>query len=225
MPIKDKVFAISGGSSGIGRALVTRASDGGAIVYSLDAKEPDNPVDGVNYLKCDITDEKQVKVALSKVEGEIDVLINNAGIMRRGTIFESTVDDYDALFSVNVKGSWLLVKSAEPKLKSDAVIVQISSRHGMNPKDEPGIYSITKKAVIGLAEVLKLTKPKYQVKIVCPGRTDTPLLRVGRSDREYEEARKIAGSPNILADRIFKLIESDDEYLLFDESAGEYVTE
>jgi len=222
MNLENKVGIITGGSSGIGLEVAKNILSRGAEVYSLDIQEPIESVDGLVHIMCDITDSKSVKSAIGQIDESVDILINNAGTIRRGTIFESTEDDYQIQFDVNIKGSWLVLKYSESILKADATVIQIASRHGINPKIEPGLYSITKKAVISLADVLRLTKPEYNVKIVSPGRVDTPMLCIGRSEKECVEARKTSNTPEFIAEKIIELIESDYNNLFYNESIGEY---
>src|SRR6266542_3914972 len=125
MNLSGKTVLITGGSNGIGLALAALLRGKGCQVYSLDRMAPAEPVQGVQTLQDDVTREDDVRRALRDIAGPIDVLINNAGIMRRGTLLESSTDDFDALFGVNVKGPWLVLKEARPLLRDDAMIVQM----------------------------------------------------------------------------------------------------
>ncbi len=222
MSIEDRVVVISGGSSGIGHAFISHAREKGAHIYSLDLEEPSKPVDGVKYIKCDIRDEKQVEQVFSNIKEPINILVNNAGVIRRGTIFDSTEADYDLLFDTNVKGSWLMLKYADSKMHDDAMVIQVSSGHATHTEPDPGIYSLTKKTALELAHILILTKPSYIVKLVIPGPVDTPLVRYGRKPKDIERIKKVSHSPDFLGQKIVKLIESDHKRLVFDPKEWDY---
>jgi 3-oxoacyl-[acyl-carrier protein] reductase len=156
------------------------------------------------------------------MSGPIEILINNAGIMRRGTMFESSEEDFDRLFRVNVKGSWLLLKLALPRLSKHAMIVQMSSDHARNPVTDPGIYSLSKMAARDLALLAEKTLPGHPVKILYPGPVDTPLARLGVSGTALKRKKKVMRDPGSIAEGIIQLIESDKKELVYDAVSGRY---
>ncbi len=190
MLLQGKTVLITGGSSGIGHALAKLLKEKGANVYSFDKNVPQETVEGINYVNVDITNSSQIEKSLYNIPIPIDVLVNNAGVMRRGTIFDSTEDEFDLLFDTNLKGSWLILKYAKSRLSDKATVVQLSSGHALRPQSNPGLYTLVKRSAIALAEILQLTCPEYSVKIVCPGPVDTPLLRYGRNEEEINRVKK-----------------------------------
>jgi len=161
---------------------------------------------------------------LSKIP-KIDILINNAGVIRRGTIFESTEKEFDLLFDVNVKGSWLMIREAKEKLSEKAIIVQISSGHALRPGSDPGIYTLTKQTTLNLANMIELTCPNYLVKVVCPGPVNTPLARYGRTKKDVQRIIKISHKPKYVASKIIELLESNKRKLLFEPKSWDYIFE
>jgi len=224
MNLKYKTVVLTGGSSGIGYALAAKLADKGCSVFSFDRNEPEEPLEGVAHVSVDVSDGQRVKRAIGGVRSPIDILINNAGVMRRGTIIESSEEDYDLLFDVNVKGSWFMFKYAREHLSPDAMIVQMSSRYALNPAADPGLYALSKLTDMHLAEIFAMTYPEYTVKFLYPGPVDTPLARYGVTGEVLEEKKKIMHTPEFVAEMIIDLIMSDDKTeLIYDQETREYV--
>ena len=222
MTYDNKTILISGASSGIGAALASELAKRGATVYAIDKTRPDKAIDSVDYLLADLTDIDQTRSALSSIKNTIDVLINNAGIMRRGTILDATEEDFDLLIQNNLKSSWLLLKLVEPLLSEAATVVQISSGHALKPEADPGLYTLTKMATAALAEILALTRPNLHVKTVYPGPVLTPLLLSSRSLNDQERIKKIATKPTDFAKNVADFIQSDGNTLQFDNDSWSY---
>lgn len=225
MQLQEKTALITGGSSGIGKALIRALAQKGAVVYSFDKTAPVRQPEGVTYFQVDVTHGRQVSQALADISRPIDILVSNAGIMRRGTILETTEEDFDLLFANNVKGAWLVLKHAQPLLAPNVTIVVMSSGLALKPQADPGVYTLTKKTLLGFAEILELTYPEYQVKVVCPGPVNTPLLHHGRSEQDSQRINAIAHSADYLAEKIVELLETDRKRLLFDDPNWSYVLE
>jgi 3-oxoacyl-[acyl-carrier protein] reductase len=222
MTIKGKTVVISGGSSGIGAAIAKKLVSQGAKVYSLDKNDPVQPLRDVSYFGVNLTNEVEVRSAIKKVTESIDLLISCAGVMRRGTIFDSTPEDYDFLMNNNLKSAWLLIKTVKEKLADNAIVLQIASRHALTVVPDPGLYTLSKKAVATLAEILAKTSPDLTVKIAYPGPVLTPLLLTGRTPEDQERIAKIAAKPEELAEKIWELLCSDSKELDFNETTWQY---
>ncbi|MFH1326449.1 MAG: SDR family oxidoreductase [Candidatus Falkowbacteria bacterium] len=225
MKFKNKKVLITGAASGIGYAVSKLLVQNGAQVFCFDQKIPRKQIAGVKYFKVDITNSGQIKRALTKVGAPIDILINNAGIMRRGNIFESSEKDFDLLFDINIKGCWLMLKYAKPYLARKATILQMSSRHGLYHPIDPAIYALTKSTVSYLSKILKKTCSKYNVKIAYPGSTDTPLSRYGITGKTLKRKKKEMKSPEFLAEKIVELLKSKKGHLIFDQKKDGYYFE
>ncbi len=212
---KVKVAVISGGERGLGFALSLILINEGFKVFSLDVNRGHRVV-GKTFLKADISSEGDVRRTMKKI-GSIDLLINNAGIMRRGDIFSSSVKDFDDLFSVNVKGSWLFLKHSLSYLNKGAVVVMVSSRHSSLPIN-PGLYGLSKKNVELLAELLKkeslIKKKNVFVKTAVLGPFRSELSKQGYSLREYNNRSDVL-SKEVVAEKVFKLICSNKKKLSY----------
>lgn len=224
MDLANKNILITGGSSGIGYALSEQLKSKGCNVFCWDKDVPKQPVAGVDYTLVDVTKPDDLDAGCFFLPLTLDVVVNNAGIIRRGTLFDSSEEDFDALFAVNVKAPWLLLKYLMNRRPVHIVrsVVQVSSMHALNPPTNPALYTLTKQTAAHLAEMVERTYPDMSVKIAYPGPVDTPLADYGRSEAEIKEARKMRHSPEYVAAKIVELIESDKKKLLFDEAKWDY---
>ncbi|PIQ76794.1 hypothetical protein COU78_04355 [Candidatus Peregrinibacteria bacterium CG10_big_fil_rev_8_21_14_0_10_49_24] len=226
MNLSGKHVLITGTSSGIGKAITLLLLRKGALVSAMDRRTMKEKVENWTSYDVDITNGKEVAAACAQIQQPIDVLINNAGVMRRGSLLESSEEDFDLLFTVNVKGSWLVLKHALPKLTEHATIVQMSSRHALSLPKDPALYGLTKRATMDFADLVAKTYPQYSVKVLCPGPVDTPLAREGVSEEDFREKQKIMCSPEDIAKRTVELLESETKTrLIFDNKSCTYLFE
>ena len=213
-----KQAVITGGERGLGLALSLILISEGYKVFSLDVVKGPS-VKGKDFLKADISCEKDVKRVFKKI-GAVDLLVNNAAIMRRGDTFNSSVKDFDALFSVNVKGSWLVSKYALPLLNNGAQVVMVSSRHSSLPSN-PGLYGLSKKNVELLADLLKkegvVKEKKVKVKTAILGPFKTELSMIGFSEKEYAMRKNVLSKEEV-AELVFELICGNKKKLLYDKT-------
>ncbi|MFM9941407.1 MAG: SDR family NAD(P)-dependent oxidoreductase [Hyphomicrobiaceae bacterium] len=190
------VVAITGGASGIGRGTAKRLMDEGWTVVALDVAEASLAQlkrDFASYGAkletqiCDVTSEASVKEAfadLGKRHGKLNGLVCSAGILRIGTLDQMPVEDFDALFNVNVRGLWLAAKEAMPLLKTAggngelARVVFLASISGLRHKIDSGAYAATKSAVIALTKVMAVESAPYKVHVnaIAPATVDTPMV-------------------------------------------------
>jgi NADP-dependent 3-hydroxy acid dehydrogenase YdfG len=190
--IKDKVVVITGASSGLGEATARLLSAEGATVV-LAARRADRIKGLADELESqggkalavatDVTDRQQVKALVDKaVEtyGQIDVLINNAGVMPLSPIERLKVDEWDQMIDVNLKGVLYGVAAAIPYMKEQKSghIINVSSVAGHKLFGGSAVYSATKFAVRALSEGLRQEMVSYNIRttIISPGAVKTELL-------------------------------------------------
>lgn len=221
---KGKHVLITGAAGGIGHALCRRLVLAGATVTVFDKARPVDPLVGVKYHVVDIADFRENAHAIEQVRKPINILINNAGVMRRGSLFKATEEDWDYLFSVNLKAQWLVLNAARGKLARRATLVFVASQHGIHLPSDPALYALTKAGVISFARLVANTMPKYRVKLACPGATDTELHRTGRTAVHLAAERKAGRlcSPDEVAKHVFRLLVSDACALLYDRNSCRY---
>ncbi len=221
MNLKNKTVLITGASSGIGKAISDALILKGAKVISFDIKPNTNSSEDITHFTVDITKYNQIEDAVNKIKGTLDIVINNAGIMRRGEILENTEEDFDALFAVNVKGAWLVLKALKQKLSPNAKIVQMCSRHAINLPTNPALYGLSKKMMMDMGEIISKTYPNYSVEILCPGPVNTELTRVDTTKEQMEEKKKIMEEPEKIAEKTIELLELDNKsHLIFDKNTA-----
>lgn len=226
MDLREKHVLITGATSGIGRQLAVDLLARGSRVTSLDRREYTTDHHAWRSLKADVRDADAVRSCLEQIQEPIDVLFNNAGVMRRGELFDHSPEDFDLLVDTHIRGAWLVLKYALPLLRSDAVILQMASRHALGLPVNPALYGLTKRWVMDMMEVVSKTYPALTVKILCPGPVDTPLSKVGATEAEWLEKRKMMCTPEELSGHIVQLLESDNKSrLLFDVSSHTHFLE
>lgn len=223
MNFPGKHIVLTGGSSGIGRAAATILAREGARVSSLDLTPPTKKIDGVTHVHCDVSRFGDVRKALAETGGGIDLLMSNAGVMRRGTILESTEADFDALFDVHVKGAWMLAKEAWPLLTPHGEIAFTASAHALRPPKDPGLYALSKRALAALAEQLRAHHPEHRARTLFLGPTDTPLARHDVPTETMKEKEKIMWSADDVAREIVEFLRTDECELRYDNVKNVYV--
>lgn len=168
---------ITGAANGIGRATAAAFVTAGARVIGLDLAAAEGPPP---ILACDLRREDQVVAAVAEAVrrlGGLDVLVNNAGIMREASIAAITAADIDSHFAVNVRGAVLVTREALPHLGEGARIINLASELAYLGRQNASVYCATKAAMLGLTRSwARELAPRILVNAVAPGPTDTPLL-------------------------------------------------
>jgi len=195
--IENKVAVITGGASGIGRAVAARFVQAGARVTVLDITESREATKklGAEFIRSDVSNEIDLKAALEAVSernGKIDVLINNAAIQPFGpTLEDERAADFKRTFEVNTYGVFYGLKYGPRLMPDGASIINTASISGFAPVSGTGKYGASKAAVVLLtkAAALELAGRRIRVNCVCPGITRTPVVT---DDPEKKEERLAA---------------------------------
>lgn len=175
---ENKVVVITGGTSGIGRACALALAAEGAKVFVLarHAKK----VAGCEFVACDVTQRKSVERAfalVAKKAGNIDILINSAGVYTEQMVERHKDKDYDILMDTNVLGTVLACQYALQHMNGGS-IVNVASDAGIRGNYGCALYSASKGAVVAFSRSLALdVAPAVRVNCVCPADVDTPLMR------------------------------------------------
>lgn len=174
MTLTGKVAVVTGGSGGIGRAIVQSLRDAGAIALSLDVANGD--------VACDVRDDAAVARAIAAVEetyGRLDVAVHAAGIARDAVVWKLSVDDWDAVQQVNLRGAFLVMRHAVPAMRraGGGRIVLIGSINGARGKLGTAAYSASKAGLLGLAKSAARETGRFgiTVNVIEPGWVRTPL--------------------------------------------------
>lgn len=200
MEHQGRTVIITGGSKGIGSASVEVFLREGAHVGILDMDEENGKKleekgqGKVLFTKCDVSKETQVKDAIAQIIekfGQINYLINNAGIQRYSTVTETTEEEWDLVMNVNLKSAFLCAKHAIPHMLKigKGVVVNVSSVQAMLSQGNVGPYVTSKTAMLGLTRSIAVDyAPQVRCVAVCPGTVDTPMVRWGFSQSPNPDA-------------------------------------
>ena len=192
MRLDGKVALITGGASGIGRATaLLLAREGAAVVIGdVNAAEGQKVADEIEHAggralfeSADVTsaaDCRRLVVRAILEFGRIDILFNNAGIIRRATVMELNENDWDRVMAVNVKSVYLLSREVIPHMEKHGAgsIINTSSGWGLAGGARAAAYCASKGAVVLLTKAMAIDHgPRIRVNCICPGDTDTRMLR------------------------------------------------
>ena len=180
--LAGQVAVVTGGSGGIGTAIVHALREAGAIAISLDLSPP--PSKDALWIKCDVRDDASVAAAIAQVasvHGRLDLAIHGAGVSRESVVWKLAVDDWDFIQSVNLRGAFLLLRHAIPQMRrgSGGRIVLIGSINGSRGKFGTSAYSASKAGLLGLAKSVARETGRFGilVNVVEPGWVRTPLTQ------------------------------------------------
>jgi len=228
MKLENKTIIITGSSRGIGKEIALLLAKNGAnvVVNFTNSKDDANAV--VNEIKnangkaiaiqADVSKKEDVTRLFDKtIEAfsKVDVLINNAGIMKNMPFEENSQEDFTSLFDVNVRGVFNTMQEAFSKLEDNGIILNFSSTTTKLMLPNYGIYSATKAAVEQMSRVVsKKIGRGISVNVIAPGPTKTELFLEGKSD-EFIDKLKGMNAFNRLAEpsdiaKVVLFLASDD---------------
>lgn len=185
--LKNKIALITGGTTGIGLATAKRfAAEGAEVIVT--GHNPDTleaarqELNGnIKVVESDAADERKVSQLFETIRrkhGRLDILFLNAGIARFAPLGEATLSDFDAMWSVNVRGLWLALKYALPILPEGAAVIVNASVAGSKGIEGSTAYSATKAALRSLVRTAarELAGRNVRVNAISPGPIDTPIF-------------------------------------------------
>jgi NAD(P)-dependent dehydrogenase (short-subunit alcohol dehydrogenase family) len=222
---------ITGGASGIGRATALLFAREGAAVCVADLGEAGGQAvvrairEGGGraiFVRCDVSRAADCRRAVQRTVDELgglDILFNNAGIIRRATVVDTSEEDWDRVMAVNVKSIFLMSKVAIPIMASagGGAIVNTASGWGLVGGANAAAYCASKGAVVNMTRAMALDHAAQNIRVncVCPGDTDTAMLReearqLGQPDEEFlaaaaERPLRRIGRPEDVAQAVLYL--------------------
>lgn len=233
--LKDKTAIVTGAAQGIGRAIAMRLAAEGAKVAVCDiqadaAERTAGEIKGVGgaaiAVRLDVTSLESATAAVAQVErelGPLAILVNNAGWDKLEPFIESTPETWDKVIAINFRGVLNCCKAAVPRMieHGSGKIVSIASDAGRVGSLGEAVYSGCKGGIIAFSKTLarELARNKINVNVVCPGPTDTALLRGVMEDRpKVLEAMQRGiplrrlGKPEDLAGAVAFFVSPDADY-------------
>jgi 2-keto-3-deoxy-L-fuconate dehydrogenase len=199
-----KIVLVTGAASGIGEAIAVTLSRAGAFVYVADLDEINGKrvvatITGERgeaaFCKLNVAEKancERVAQSILEKHGRLDILVNNAGIGHVGTLLETTEEDLDRLFAVNVRGMFSLTKAFLPSMieHKKGVIINTASIGGVVAIKDRLAYTTTKFAVVGFTKCVALDHALQGIRAnaICPGRVETPFVKARIA--EYPDPQK-----------------------------------
>ena len=183
--LAGRVAVVTGGCGGIGQAICARFAKEGAKVYAADIADGGMSEEGaVTFHRTDVTSEDSVSALMAAIDdndGKLDVLVNAAGIEIEKTVEETSLEDWNRIFAINVTGMFLTSKHALPLMRkaSGGSIINFGSYDGFIADPSLAAYCATKGAVHALTRAMACDHGPENIRVnaVCPGYIDTPMLQ------------------------------------------------
>jgi NAD(P)-dependent dehydrogenase (short-subunit alcohol dehydrogenase family) len=239
MQLDGKVAIVTGGASGIGRATaLLLAREGAAVAIGDVNQSAGQPVaDEIVHAggralfeTADVTssaDCRRLVVRTVLEFGRIDVLFNNAGIIRRATVMDLREEDWDRVMAVNVKSIYLLSREVIPHMEKQGAgsIINTSSGWGLAGGAKAAVYCASKGAVVLLTKAMAIDHgPRIRVNCICPGDTDTRMLRAEAAQLGEEADHFLADSAKRPLGRVGSPEEIAQAVLYLASDASSFVT-
>jgi NAD(P)-dependent dehydrogenase (short-subunit alcohol dehydrogenase family) len=204
--LQGKTAIVTGGASGIGRASALLLAREGAAVVVADLNEAGGQavVDEIKdlgrkalFVRCDVSQSADCRQAVEETItafGSLDILFNNAGIIRRADVLETTEAEWDQVMGVNVKSIFLMSKYAIPHMAagSGGSIINTGSGWGLVGGEDAVSYCASKGAVVNMTRAMAIDHGPQNIRVncICPGDTDTQMLRneahqLGKADESF----------------------------------------
>jgi 3-oxoacyl-[acyl-carrier protein] reductase len=221
MRLKDKICIVTGASQGIGAATCERFAAEGATVIACDRRAPATPVPGAAaFYEVDVTDRAAIDTMVAAVlaqHGRIDVLVNNAGITKDARLVKMTLEQFDAVIDVNLRGVFHCAQAVAPSMveRGRGVILNASSVVGLYGNYGQTNYAAAKFGVIGFTKTWsrELGPKGVRVNAVAPGFVETPILatvpeKVLQQMKEQVPLGRLAQPAEIAS--VYAFLASDD---------------
>lgn len=232
LPLHGRVALVTGGRGGAGRAVCDRLAREGAVVYAADLTNAGTigaAEAAGEFLPFDVTDEQAVEAGIGRIgdeQGRLDIVVNAAGIEIEKTVEETSLDEWNRIFAINVTGTYLTSKHALPLLRESpgASIVNFGSYDGYMADPKLAAYCATKGAVHMITKAMAVDHGPEGIRVnaICPGYIDTPMLEQFFPDEvDVETARNEAkavhplrtiGTPEDMANLVFWLASDEARY-------------
>jgi 3-oxoacyl-[acyl-carrier protein] reductase len=224
--LAGKTAVVTGGSRGIGRAIVRRlAADGARVVFSYRADKAAadalaREIGDAVAVRADQEDLENLDVLFEPVADGLDILVNNAAITAIAPISEITPELFDQAMTVNAKFPLLAMRRAAPLLRDGGRVISISTLNTAAPGPGIALYCASKAALEQFTRVAayELGPRGITANIVSPGATDTELLRASNSPESLERAAALTalgrlGTPADIADVVAFLAGPDARWI------------
>jgi NAD(P)-dependent dehydrogenase (short-subunit alcohol dehydrogenase family) len=180
--MKERTCVVTGASRGLGRAIAESFAAEGARVVGIDLLDPPDGDAEIGHLRVDVSQEAEVERAFAEVaqrHGGLDVLVNNAAVQHEAPFLDQTVDDFERVVGVNLRGTFLCMRAALGPMvaRRSGAIVNVSSILGHVGDPLLPVYCATKAGILGLTRSAAVAYGAEGVRVtaICPADIDTEL--------------------------------------------------
>ncbi|MEM7215760.1 MAG: SDR family oxidoreductase [Pseudomonadota bacterium] len=192
--LEGKKALVTGAAGGIGQAIVQALQNEGVTVTGSDMVE----CKADHSLPGDLTDPEfceTLAITASEIMGSLDIVVNNAGIITRGSITEASDEDLRKTLAINVEAPFRLCRSAIPLMAEagGGAIVNTASCWGVHPGPNHPVYVMSKAAIASLTQCLGMDHAHQNIRVnaVCPNEVNTPMIRTGFATRGLDPDKAI----------------------------------
>lgn len=240
MELEGRVAIVTGGNSGIGRAIseILAREKARVVIGARNAEAGGQTVEAIQkkggtavFVRTDVQDSSQVKRLVEEAVaryGTVDIVCHSAGTELVKLLVDTTEEEWDMVMNTNVKGAYLVSKYALPYMiaKRKGVIINISSQLGFVGFERFSAYCASKGAIIQLTKAMALEYAKYGIRVncVCPGAIDTPMVEreLTHFEDPVETRRKIItdhpigriGRPEEVAEAVLFLASERSSFII-----------
>lgn len=234
MDLKERVALITGGASGIGKAITLELAKSGAYIavnYNSSKTQAEELVTMINSnggkaiaIQADVSDFEQAEKLIKETVayfGKLDILVNNAGVTKDGLIMRMKEDQFDTVININLKGVWNTCRHASRHLSKSEFgrVVNISSVSGLVGNIGQSNYTAAKAGVIGLTKTLarEFASRGITANVVAPGLIETKMTEELPQEIKDNFLNNIPlkrfGQPNEIADAVNFLVSDKAKYI------------
>ncbi len=229
--VTNKTVFVTGGSNGIGKSIVSMFCENGASVIfcDIDAEAGKRVCEENSAYKCsfvciDVLNADSLSRALNEViskHGNIDILINNVGVSRFGSILDISVEDFEEVLNINLRSVFVtsktlaLHRAAHPELNAYGRIINIASTRYLMSEPDSEAYAASKGGIVSLTHALAVSLGKYNITVNCisPGWIETRHYdELEESDHRQHPSGRV-GRPEDIARMCLFLCESDNNFI------------
>lgn len=229
--MKDKIVFVTGGANGLGKAIVTLFCKNGADVIFCDIDEKASKqlceelsTYQCSFLKVDISDAETLEQAVNSIlakKGNIDIIINNAGVSPFDSILDITVADFDKVLDINLRPVFITARclakhrDANPNLNTYGRIINMASTRYLMSEPNSESYAASKGAIVSLTHALAMSLGKYKIMVnaISPGWIDTGHYDTLGAEAHSQHPSGRVGKPEDIARACLFLCQPDNDFI------------
>lgn len=228
--IHNKVVFVTGGANGIGKSIVSLFCKNGADVIFCDRDEDagkklcaELSAYSCSFVRVDISNADALQQALGTIvteKGNIDVIINNAGVSRFGSILDLSVANFEEVLDINLRSVFIAAqvlakhRDANPQLNTYGRIVNMASTRYLMSEPDSEAYAASKGGIVSLTHALAVSLSRYNITVNCisPGWIDTGHYEIRPSDHQQHPSGRV-GVPDDIARMCLFLCQPDNNFI------------